>query len=77
MAYSVNTTPLLQDLDSEDEEITDEVSNRDDILLFKPLEPKDRYYMGYIIFYLLGIATLLPWNFYVTANDVSKLEADV
>lgn len=71
MAYSVNTTPLLQESDSGDEYITDEVGTRDDKPLFQPLEPKDRYNMGYLIFYLLGIATLLPWNFYVTANDVS------
>lgn len=75
MAYSVNTTPLLQgddDTDSgEEREIDHEVLNKDDKPLFRPLEPKDKYCMGYLIFYLLGIATLLPWNFYVTADDVS------
>lgn len=70
MAYSVNTTPLLQDLDSEDDQVTEGFS-RDDKPLFKAVEPRDSYNMGYLIFYLLGITTLLPWNFYVTANDVS------
>lgn len=69
MAYS-NSTPLLQNSDDEDERNID-VSTRDEEPLFKSVEPKDRYNMGYLIFYLLGIATLLPWNFYVTANDVS------
>lgn len=74
MAYSVNTTPLLEGYDSDNEDerqITPEVAVRDDKPLFKPLEPKDKYYMSYLIFYLLGIVTLLPWNFYVTADDVS------
>lgn len=69
MPYPVNTTPLLQEVESDDH--TDEASTRDDKPFFQPLEPKDRYHMGYLIFYLIGIATLLPWNFYVTANDVS------
>lgn len=72
MDYSVNTTPLLQDLESEDEYTTDEVPNRENKPSFNDLECRDRYNMGYLIFYLLGIVTLLPWNFYVTANDVSK-----
>lgn len=76
MAYSVNTTPLLEGYDSdiEDErQANQEVAVRDDKPLFKPLEPKDKYYMSFLIFYLLGIVTLLPWNFYVTADDVSVL----
>lgn len=34
--------------------------------------PKDRYSFNYIIFYLLGMTTLLPWNFFITASDVRK-----
>ncbi|KAJ8919549.1 hypothetical protein NQ315_002171 [Exocentrus adspersus] len=71
MAYSVNTTPLLQEYDSENEEsqINPEVCIRDEKPLFKPSEPRDKYFMSYLIFYLLGVVTLLPWNFYVTADD--------
>lgn len=33
--------------------------------------PPDRYNYTYTVFYLLGIATMTPWNFFVTAEDVS------
>lgn len=34
--------------------------------------PHDRYGFTYVVFYLLGITTLLPWNFFITASDVSN-----
>lgn len=74
MAYSINSTPLLQDVDTESGDESVENGLPGDPLqkpLFRASEPRDNYHMGYLIFYLLGIATLLPWNFYVTANDVS------
>lgn len=72
-------TPLLQEVDSSENEADigensideDDVVVRDDKSLFKCSEPKDKYYMVYLIFYLLGIVTLLPWNFFITADDVS------
>lgn len=36
-------------------------------------EPVDRYRLHYLVFYFLGMTTLLPWNFFVTAEDVSTL----
>ncbi|XP_039247859.2 equilibrative nucleoside transporter 1-like isoform X2 [Styela clava] len=33
------------------------------------MAPKDRYSVSYFIFYLLGLGSLLPWNFFITAND--------
>lgn len=33
--------------------------------------PADKFNFNYIAFYLLGMTTLLPWNFFVTAEDVS------
>lgn len=73
MAYSVNTTPLLHSQDSDIEEDVNEISIRDSKPLLKLLEPQDKFYAAYFIFYLLGIVSLLPWNFFVTADDVSIL----
>jgi len=30
-----------------------------------------RFKFVYLIFYLLGVGTLLPWNMFITAKDVS------
>ena len=30
--------------------------------------PKDPYKLAYIIFYWLGIGSLLPWNFFITGK---------
>lgn len=74
----VNPRPLLQETDSESNDEHSEVvlsnagTSNDTSPLFKPHEPADKYYMCYVIFYLLGITTLLPWNFFITADDVSK-----
>lgn len=70
---SINTTPLLQEVDSEIEDsyIHESLAVRDNKPLFKPIEPRDKFYTVFVIFYILGVVTLLPWNFYVTANDVS------
>lgn len=35
--------------------------------------PPDRWNFTYLVFYLLGIATMTPWNFFITAEDVSTL----
>lgn len=34
--------------------------------------PNDRFSFTYIVFYLLGTTTMLPWNFFITAEDVSN-----
>lgn len=36
-------------------------------------EPKDRFYLIYIAFYLLGMTPVLPGSFFITAEDVSKI----
>jgi hypothetical protein len=36
-------------------------------------EPKDKFSLVYCVVLLFGIATLLPWNIFITATDV-KIE---
>ena len=40
-------------------------------------EPVDKYNFTYIVFYLLGMTTLLPWNFFITAEEVSHHRIDL
>lgn len=64
--------------DSDTHDIRDLESNTDDFdddtqQLFKPTNvvPNDRFSFTYMVFYFLGTTTLLPWNFFITAEDVS------
>lgn len=82
MEYPVTRRPLLLDTDS-DSEISNEHSevilpNREEDTsdtrgILKSHEPVDKYKLCYLIFYLLGITSLLPWNFFITADDVSNI----
>ncbi|XP_018336319.1 equilibrative nucleoside transporter 3 [Agrilus planipennis] len=72
---SINTKPLLdeEDTDSDiDNEIvisTNDSNDRNIDYVFKTGQPADNYYLAYIIFYLFGITSLLPWNFFITADN--------
>lgn len=33
------------------------------------LEPKDKMRRVWLVFYMLGMTTLLPWNFFIAVND--------
>ncbi|XP_020285333.1 equilibrative nucleoside transporter 1 [Pseudomyrmex gracilis] len=76
MAYSINRRPLLggasdsefeDDLETEVDEHNVSVPDKEPFL--KSFEPHDKYNIAYIVFYLLGINTLIPWSFFITADD--------
>ncbi|XP_012217468.1 equilibrative nucleoside transporter 1 isoform X2 [Linepithema humile] len=76
MSYSINRRPLLggaSDSEFEDDletEIDDpNIVIPDEKPFLKPHEPHDKYNLAYIVFYLLGINTLIPWSFFITADD--------
>ncbi|KAM3958475.1 equilibrative nucleoside transporter 1 [Aphomia sociella] len=53
--------------DSEERElVTDSCSTK---VLDCAEQPHDRYWIVYILFYLFGVSSLVPWNFLITAND--------
>ncbi|KAF5287218.1 hypothetical protein FQA39_LY15995 [Lamprigera yunnana] len=73
-----NIKPLLEPTssDTEDEICIENNINEDCIVIMKddePLfelkEPHDKYNVVFFIFYFLGMTTLLPWNFFITADD--------
>ncbi|CAI2737198.1 unnamed protein product [Dicrocoelium dendriticum] len=40
---------------------------------YSTCKPRDRLYIVYIIFFIAGVGTLLPWNFFITATDYFNL----
>lgn len=52
----------------------DELEDDEEVLLKRPhIVPNDRCSFTYMAFYLLGMTTLLPWNFFLTAEPVSSI----
>lgn len=65
--HSDDDTHDIRDLESNTDEVDDDTQQ-----LFKApnIMPVDRFSFTYMVFYLLGMTTLLPWNFFITAEDV-------
>lgn len=59
------------DEDDDDDEDHEHPENLAKELLRTENAPRDRFGFTYVVFYLLGMTTLLPWNFFITADDVS------
>ncbi|KAL0831053.1 hypothetical protein ABMA28_001934 [Loxostege sticticalis] len=75
---SINNEACVDAIENEinEEEIIDDSEERElvtDPCSTKVLDsselPVDRYRVVYILFYLFGITSLVPWNFLITAND--------
>lgn len=58
----------IRDIESNTDDFDDDIQN-----LFKARNtlPNDRFSLVYMIFYLLGVITLLPWNVMMAAENVS------
>lgn len=69
---SINSEPVENEEDvNDDSEDRELVNDSCSTKILENCEPKDRYCIVYILFYLFGITSLVPWNFLITANDVS------
>lgn len=58
------------DDDGDDEDLSGQMTTE---LLRNETVPTDKYSFNYAIFYLLGMTMMMPWNFFITAEDVSVL----
>lgn len=75
-----NNDAIIESIENE-EEIIDDSEERELVtescstkVLETAEEPRDRYRIVYFLFLLFGVTSLVPYNFLITANDVSEFE---
>lgn len=75
---SINNEACFENVVENEEEIIDDSEERELVtdscstkVLDTAEQPKDNYRIVYVLFYLFGVTSLVPWNFLITANDVS------
>lgn len=56
--------------DTEDDDYVDD-TDTDNLYRAPNTIPNDSFNFTYIVFYYLGMTTMLPWNFFSMAEDVS------
>ena len=62
-------TVMISDESIRTDETTPLVETDNDDTLEDRGAPKDRYHIVYLVFVLVGITTLLPWNFFISLNN--------
>lgn len=64
---AIHNESSVREIESATDDFDDDTQN-----LFRANNtiPSDRLSLTYIVFYLLGTTTMLPWNFFITAEDV-------
>ncbi len=68
-AYQVIASARNVLIVSDDSEQDEEELNNESISLLRGSPPKDNFNLVYMVFYLLGMGTLLPWNFFISVNS--------
>jgi len=68
--------PAFRPQDHQEYNLADErclLERQQDEVVLVSNEPTSGRLFTYFVFYLLGIGTMTPWNFFVTAEDVSSM----
>lgn len=79
---SINADPILDSIDPDEgiEDLNQDDSEERELVndscstkvLDSNEDPTDKYLIVYFLFCLFGVTSLVPWNFLITANDVSN-----